>query len=280
MSRKTLLKQYSSKAVSTFRNRGLTGLVRSLANKFRKQNRERSYLFLAQMLFKPNSQARCLNLGGGSWYYPRWENIDLYADPIYVDHKMDFRKKMPIPLPARCTRVIFTSHLLEHISDDACQFLLKECYRILQSNGIIRISVPDMEKAFKAYHENDIDFFNRGGVTVVGKTIERKLVNFFASYGQDGYSGGPIIPPEVIRYKLKTLPKYEFISWCVSNIPKNATYKAHVNGYDFYKMKKILKQAGFSRIVRSSYRKSSIPAMRGPAFDNRPAVSLYVEAIK
>lgn len=117
-------------------------------------------------------------------------------------------------------------------------------------------------------------------MTVVGDTLERKLVNFFASFAKNDYSGGPIIPTEKIRDKLKSLDKYEFLSWCVSQIPEDATYKAHVNGYDYKKLRRVLSSVGFSKIIKSDYRRSIVPILRDKDFDNRPVVSLYVEAIK
>ena len=268
------------KFLSTIRNNGFVGAMKSIPSQFRGIKRERNLIKLKKNLYKPNKQHRYLNLGGSNWYYPRWENIDLYADSLFVDYNIDFRENIPIPLPDNCARLVFTSHLLEHLCDEACKFNLNECYRLLHSNGVIRISVPDMDKAFKAYRKKDEYFFSNGGVTVIGDTIERKLVNFFASYSKKGYSGGPIVPTEEIRDKIKTLHKYDFLLWCVSQIPADATYKAHVNGYDFEKLHKLLKLVGFSKVIKSSYRNSIVPLLRKEAFDNRPMVSLFVEAIK
>ena len=166
------------------------------------------------------------------------------------------------------------------MSDEDCLFVLRECHRVLKPKGLLRISVPDMDKAFEAYSANDEGFFDVGGAMCIGNSIERKLVNFFASYAQNGYSGGPIVTPEVVREKVQNLNKYEFVKWCVSIIPQNAPYKAHVNGYDFKKIKRIIKTAGFHNITRSKYRKSSSLILRNKAFDNYPAISLFVEAFK
>lgn len=236
---------------------------------------------IKRKLYPPDPNSRYLNIGGGNWYHPRWENIDHYVDPFYIDYKVDLRLKSPIELPANCAKLIFSSHILEHLSDEDCLFILEDSYRLLQQGGYVRISVPDMEKALKAYKESDNHFFDQGGVTCIGNSLERKLVNFFASYRtSDGYSGGPIVSDEIVREKLQSLNKYEFVHWCVEKIPQNATYKAHINGFDFAKLKKFLSQTGFRKIEKSSYKSSTVPELRHNNFDNKPMVSLYVEAQK
>lgn len=144
----------------------------------------------------------------------------------------------------------------------------------------MRISVPDMDKAFEAYKVNDSHFFDEGGVRCVGGSIEEKLVNFFVSYEKDGYRGGPIVSPEAVKEKLKLLDKYKFVDWCVSLIPKDITRKEYMNGYDFAKLKSFLEKTGFSKVVKSEYRSFSVAILKRKAFDNRPMVSLFVEAFK
>ncbi len=231
-------------------------------------------------LFPPNSNDRRLNIGAGRWYRPRWENIDLYVDEFYADYRIDLREKKPLPLPTECASMIFASHVLEHVSDDVCIFILKECRRLLKPGGTVRVVVPDMDKAFEAYNSNNIDFFLKGCPSCSADTTEGAIVNFFASYRKGCYSGGPVVEPDVVRNKIEQLDRYEFVKWCVEQIPDDAPYKAHVNGYDFPKLRLLFEQAGFEKVERSSYRKSAVGALRHRAFDNYPIISLYVEAYK
>jgi len=41
---------------------------------------------------------------------------------------------------------IYSSHMLEHLWRDDAIFFLKECYRILKNEGIIRLCIPDWEE--------------------------------------------------------------------------------------------------------------------------------------
>jgi len=235
---------------------------------------------LKKILYRPDPNNRYINIGGGTWYFPKWENVDYYAPKVYVDYLLDLRTKIKLPINSHSTSIVYSSHFFEHISDDDCLFVLQESYRILKKDGLIRLAVPDMDLAFDAYKKNDVDFFKTGGVACKGENIEEDLVNFFASYAMDRYSGGPKAPREKIKLNLDKMNKYDFCEWCVSLIPKEAPYRAHVNAYDYDKLKDFLKDMGFKNIKKSKYRKSSNAILTNKMFDNRPRVSLFIEAHK
>ncbi len=237
-------------------------------------------VWLLKKIYRSDSNALRINIGGGRWYQKYWVNIDLYAPRVYCDYKIDLRDKRPFPIKDSVAQLIFSSHVFEHVSDDVCAHVLNECHRILKYGGTMRIVVPDMDKALEAYKRKDQGFFNSGEIKLTGDTLERKLVNYFASYKRGIYSGGPVVSAGLVKQKLSLFNKYEFIKWCVSLIPKDAYYVAHVNGYDFEKLYVLLKQAGFEKIEKSTFQKSSVSEMRGKGFDHAPLISLYVEATK
>jgi len=212
-----------------------------------------------------------------------WTCVDLYHKS---DVSIDFRKKQVLPFGTNTVDIAFTSHMVEHINDDADMFLFKEIYRILKPNGTVRIVCPDYDKAMDAYKNKNIKFFQKGGVRTIGKTLERMFVNYFASFRKKGYrgianySGGPIVKPEEVKKIIATGDRDKIINWCVSKIPKDAPYIAHVNGFNYNKIRLMLQRAGFKTIYKSAYRKSKVPELRTGAFDNRPTVSLYTECKK
>lgn len=53
---------------------------------------------LMRRLYPPNEKERCLNIGGGKWYYPRRENVDRDANEMFADYKIDLNLKIPVPL--------------------------------------------------------------------------------------------------------------------------------------------------------------------------------------
>ena len=56
--------------------------------------------------------------------------------------------------------VIYSSHMMEHLHrDDAINFI-RECYRVLRPNGILRLVMPDLRINIKNYlKSNDADKF-------------------------------------------------------------------------------------------------------------------------
>jgi len=237
---------------------------------------------MARSKFKPVNKDKKINIGAGEWYIPYWENIDYFTRDSFIDYKLNLLEKTRFPILDNNVKKIFTSHLLEHLDDDATLFLLKECYRILGKGGILRISTPDMDKAFTSYEKRNKKFFLTRSMIVHGNSFENWLVDFFANYSIPKVSEGPIINDQEVITKYRSLNKYDFVKWCISLLPKDVppAYIGHRNGFDFAKLKQFLLKAGFRNVMKSSFRKSTDLELRGKKFDNRPDISLFVEVAK
>jgi SAM-dependent methyltransferase len=61
----------------------------------------------------------------------------------------DVRK--PLPFQDNSIHAIYASHLLEHLYLEEAKRLLKECFRILQPGGILRMVVPDLRAIILEY---------------------------------------------------------------------------------------------------------------------------------
>ncbi|MBZ9729740.1 methyltransferase domain-containing protein [Salegentibacter sp. JZCK2] len=94
---------------------------------------------------------KLLNLGCGQNYHKDWINIDFVSSSDYV---VPHNLLEGIPLNDESVSVVYHSHVLEHFSKmDGLNFM-KECFRVLKPNGIIRIAVPDLETIAKEYLRN------------------------------------------------------------------------------------------------------------------------------
>ena len=89
-----------------------------------------------------------LNLGCGSKFHKDWVNLDMTSDSPHV---IAANLLKGIPFPDNSFDVIYHSQVLEHILKDKAHDFIKECYRVLKPNGIIRIVVPDLENIVNEY---------------------------------------------------------------------------------------------------------------------------------
>lgn len=94
---------------------------------------------------------KLLNLGCGQKYHKDWVNIDFVSNSKQVKvHNL----LNGIPINDHCVDVVYHSHVLEHFSKEDGFHFMKECFRVLNTNGIIRIAVPDLEIIAKEYLRN------------------------------------------------------------------------------------------------------------------------------
>src|ERR1700733_14127327 len=81
-----------------------------------------------------------LHLGCGENLLPGWFNTDL--SPRANVAALDVTR--PFPFSSNSFDEIFTEHMIEHIAYTDAINVLKECYRVLQPGGKIRVSTPNL----------------------------------------------------------------------------------------------------------------------------------------
>ena len=115
-----------------------------------------------------------LNLGSGPSGLNDWLNYDygvlplLSMFPIFRQILINFRllpqgynlrwpkiKLVDIgrrfPLTDSSVKYIYCSHVLEHFHPWRVEKILKECFRVLQNGGVMRIVIPDLSKICRIY---------------------------------------------------------------------------------------------------------------------------------
>jgi SAM-dependent methyltransferase len=83
-----------------------------------------------------------------------------YAVSWPVVKLVDIRKRFP--LESESVNYIYCSQVLEHFEKYTALDILKECYRVLKKNGVIRIVLPNLKKMVGKYKNADEftrDFF-------------------------------------------------------------------------------------------------------------------------
>ncbi len=93
---------------------------------------------------------KLLNVGCGSKFIcsEDWINIDIGSKhKCVIEH--DITKGLPFP--DNNFDVVYHSNILEHLHKKEAEHFIKECYRVLKKDGILRIAVPDLEELAKQY---------------------------------------------------------------------------------------------------------------------------------
>ncbi len=121
-----------------------------------------------------------LNLGSrygdGSYFNSKngWTSVDYDGAPIIHDLRV-----FPWPFETDSIEAINASHVLEHLKKDTAYEFLRECYRILQPGGTVRIAVPDMDKLIRLMRSgigaiNDVSL---SGATISFEPIDEQDVH-------------------------------------------------------------------------------------------------------
>lgn len=248
------------------------------------------------------------NIGAGNFSHPAWTNVD-YLSEWYKDNKKytlagityDLLSLKPLPIESNSAEIVYSSHTVEHINDEAAQNMFNESYRILKNRGILRVTTPNIDLAYRAYKDNDRDYFYWIDTYSIPKNYQRIKINkplnkssiqqlfllyFAASVSTLHSDGAPErISDEELDRLFSEREYEEALNYCTSRCPLEIQKKYpgnHINWWNKDKIFRMLKKAGFDKIYLSGYGQSFSPVLRNTRyFDNtHPKISLYVEAIK
>jgi SAM-dependent methyltransferase len=181
---------------------------------------------IAALGVDPAGREHKLHIGCGKNTLDGWINIDVFPAPLALNVLWG------LPFATGSARYIFVSHLLEHLffPRDVKPFLA-ELRRVLAPGGIVRIVVPDIEQCIEAYVNNDKNFFGNRRET------------------------WPWWPENPTRLE-------DFLAYAGAGAEPAYLFESHKYGYDFETLSRVLVDAGFSTIERSSYMGSAHPALQ------------------
>lgn len=245
-----------------------------------------------------------VNLGCGNRFHKDWENYDFKSQSSLVK---EINLNKTLPFKNESVDVIYSSHVLEHFTRCKAPLFLKECYRVLKPNGIIRIVVPDLEQIIRNYLLF-LEKAKKGDIDAQEK-YEWTMIELFDQMVRN-YSGG-----EMFNYwKQDPMPQEKFILQRLGSEVDNALKHLRKNNikprtncvdknaleigefrlsgeihqwmYDEYSLKRILKDTSFLNINKVTAHESKIKNFNSFLLDIekngkiRKPDSLFMEAIK
>ncbi len=251
-----------------------------------------------------------LNLGCGNHFHPAWVNLDMVpAEPSVIAH--DLRKVLPFA--DESFAAVYHSHVLEHLPRERALPFLKECFRVLKGQGIIRVVVPDLESVAALYLEKLKGAL--AGDLKCQQEYEWIVIELIDQFTRQHADGG-----EMFKYLCRDpIPALDFViqrmGWEVTS--KLDIIKGYVKGgltpecleqrrtanpaavgkfrisgeahlwmYDRYSLGRLLAAAGFDSIQVQQAQSSAIPGFQKYYLDVledgsvRKPDSFFMEAIK
>lgn len=167
-----------------------------------------------------NHRSLKVNFGSGSAPKANFLNLDFAPQ---ADVRLDLRK--PIPLPDSCCSFVYSEHFVEHLSyPEGVESFFADCFRILEADGRISISVPDTKWPLEEYGQGKTDYlricderrFHPDGCETF---IEHINYHFRQRWRNDSYSH----------------------------------FENHRFAWDFETMRKKLQEAGFDSVVERGF---------------------------
>jgi len=100
-------------------------------------------------------------------------------------NKICYADARRIPLPSNSLEAVYSSHMFEHLSRDGAKSFLYEAKRVLKSDGVLRIAIPDLKIYADKYRVNeDADEFISEILVEAPpiNTLKQKLLLFLNGY--------------------------------------------------------------------------------------------------
>ena len=251
---------------------------------------------------------RFYNFGAGGFKHRFWTNVDYFSDWYKKYEKnissgihYDMLSMKPVEINDSSTEIIYSSHVIEHLTDEAVLFFFKESFRILKKGGLIRITAPDVDLHYKAMIKNDTEFYYWKDWYSTKELFESIMLNqpldkasVYQLFLQRIAGSVSILHADgatkrINDDELKSIFKeknYEdALNFICSKCPIEIQKKYpgnHINWWNKNKTRKFLENAGFSIINDSGYGQSEQSVLRDvDHFDNtHPQCSFYIEAVK
>ena len=227
------------------------------------------------------------NIGAGGFRHPAWTNVDRESEYYEaaqrngVDINWDLMSLTPLPIESNTAEIVFTSHVIEHVTNQAVQNMFTEVFRILKPGGYFRVTTPNIELDIRAYRDNDRHFFfwadNYSLPESMRKLKYRYPLNkasiqqlFLAHFA----TAASIIPIDGCEQRIdddeldrifREMTDEEALDYCIGRIPPETNRDApgnHMNWFNKDKLFRMLEVAGFKEVYLSGYGQSLAPVLR------------------
>jgi predicted SAM-dependent methyltransferase len=129
------------------RSDALDLLARRIRHFVKRQTNSRRWN-AATKAYLATHQIRKLEIGARVASLDGWLSTDI--DPV-SDDTVYLDATKPLPFDSGTFDYIYSEHMIEHVSWQNGQAMLRECHRVMKPGGVVRIATPDMAMILALY---------------------------------------------------------------------------------------------------------------------------------
>ena len=199
--------------------------MRRLLGRLRRRSRIARYL--------REHEERKLQLGAADKPLPGWLNTDLHdygrRDLVFLDARRRF------PLPDSSFDLVYSEHMLEHLTYADGQRCLAECLRVLRPGGTIRIATPSLQRLAELYCGGELQQrYLHWAVKTLGPDLDAPLPgavlnNFFRSWGHEF-----IYDPDTLRHALTAAGFVEIEERPIGELERHLAEEPELNALETF----------------------------------------------
>lgn len=228
---------------------------------------------------------------GGNHKWEGWTNLD----DINGFH---FEVGKKLPFKDNSQEIIYSSHMLEHLPQTVVDYVLKECYRVL--NGKLVIKIPDFDLTLENWRNKNRKFFDKWGLRKVIPTWKSKgipdTINYrcsmiFCGYWNQEYGHhftGKRNLNSLAYHGPVPIPEHELIDLLATNRPYAiaATLKSRITDHDIiFNHQTAWSRKEFEQLLKNhnfavNLNKDEILKYNIPDIESKEDISLYACAKK
>jgi len=108
--------------------------------------------------------------------YHGWINSDIIdLNQFASQHRYKFLQldvRQVLPFNEECVDLIYSSHMLEHLTKNEGLFFLRECYRVMKPGAVMRIVVSDAQRLINYYQDKQLSMFDEINDGCAGSDFE------------------------------------------------------------------------------------------------------------
>jgi hypothetical protein len=229
-----------------------------------------------------------------AYKYPRWHLLDVKNSDINLNLEI-----LDYTIPLDKVKFCHSSHMFEHITDEAASYLLKQVFLSMETGGIIRIEVPSSDKILDDYRKNEgrpiaryfsesnkdtlvkVDgYADKYGELHIGTLGAISCVH--VNHGGGKYNHIPVyVDIKEFELQLKMLNNDEFCEWAINlQAEEEKSQHGHINYWTESKLTDFLETAGFSKVKICNPGESEYGFDLSIERTHRGFYSIVVEAVR